>query len=115
MHFKLHTQEGKERKNMNIGKTEIIRPNDVPTEWTGIIDKVETIKDMILELSDEYKVDIEFSTSRKHHFFSIEVGNREERRINGFHDYFKLTRNIWEDGGISIRAYRFIEEGSDTE
>ena len=115
MHFKLHTSEGKERKNMNIDKTEFISTDSVPAEWSEIIDKIEIIKDAILKLSRDYKVDIEFSTCRKHGFFSIEVGDREERRIGGYHDYSKLTRNIWEDGDVTNRAYRFSQDGGDSE
>lgn len=100
---------------MRVDKTEFISTDSVPAEWSGIIDKIETIKDMILNLSRDYKVDIEFSTCRKHGFFSIEVGDGEERRIGGYHDYSKLTRNIWEDGDITNRAYRFSQEGDDDE
>ena len=111
VHFKLHPQEGKERKNMNIDGVKI------PDAWVDITREFSYLEGALRKLSKEHEVGIRIDIDSRHGIFSVDVNNYDVRKDSGKKTYKGVERNVFRDGDITTRGYKyeFKMDGGDTE
>ena len=89
----------------------------IPDAWVDITKELSYLEGTLRKLAKEHEVGIRIDIDSRHGIFSVDVNNYDARKEKGKKTYKGVERNVFGDGDITTRGYKFEfrTDGGDTE